>query len=115
MRKTEYAARIRLRYAMGIGLEEYSSRNIDMVRDFQSALMMTSGYIGWFDTWEKTLRIFVFEGSISRDKALKEARSIGFTSAGDIDGELFVSNAVLKRPHLKNVSTKKQYYRELYR
>ena len=37
-----------------------------------------------FDTWEKTLRIFVFEGPISRDKALKEARSIGFTSAGDI-------------------------------
>lgn len=109
-----YADRKRLRYGMGIGLEEYSSRNIDMVRGFQAELLISAGYIGWFDTWG-TLRVFVFEDVKSRDRALKEARSIGFGSAGQIDGELFISNAVMKRPHLKNANSKTQFYRELYR
>ena len=113
--KIRYDTRKRLRYGMGIGLEEYSSRNIDMVRDFQSILLILAGYIGWIDIWEKTLRGFVFEDAVTRDKALKEARSIGFESAGTIEGELFVSNAVLERPHLKSLNTKKQYYSELYK
>ena len=109
-----YTSRKRLRYGMGIGLEEYNSGNINMVRDIQSELMMSAGYIGYFETWG-TLRVFVFEDPKSRDRALKEARSIGFDSAGVIDGELFISNAALHRPHLQNYRRKEQFYKEYYR
>lgn len=109
-----YADRKRLRYGMGIGLEEYSSRNIDMVRGFQAELLISAGYIGWFDTWG-TLRVFVFEDMKSRDRALKEARSIGFGSAGQIDGELFICNSSLQRPHLETMRSKNYFYKEYYR
>ena len=109
-----YAARKKLRYGMGIGLEEYSRDNIRMVRDFQSELMTSPGYIGYFDTWG-TLRVFVFEDANSRNRALREAKSIGFDSAGKIVGELFVSNAALQRPHLETMRSKNYFYKEYYR
>lgn len=110
-----YAARKRLRYGMGIGLEEYNSGNIKMTRDFRAELMTSSGYIGYFDTWNDTLRVFAFEDPKSRDRALKEARSIGFDSAGKIEGGLFISNVELQRPHLQNIRSKGYFYREYYR
>lgn len=109
-----YAERKRLRYGLGIGLEEYSSRNIGMVRDFQAELLNSRGYIGYFDSWG-TLRVFVFENAQSRNRALREAKDIGFSSAGTIVGELFIGNSEMKRPHLQLAGRKDTFYREYYR
>ena len=110
-------SRKRLRYGMGISLEEYCSNNIGMVRQLQSELitLTSGGYIGYFDTWDKTIRILVFERCESRDKALEIARSIGFSSSGKIDGEVFVSNMDLQRTHLQHIRSSDQFYREYYR
>ena len=107
--------RTKIRYGMVISLEEYSSYNISMVRELQAELFISSGYIGYTDVYEKTGRLFVFEGPDSRDKALKDARSIGFGSAGSVVGNVFVSNAALQRPHLQNYRSKDQFYKEYYR
>ena len=114
--KRSYATYKRIRFGMGVSLEEYNSDNIRLVRTLQSEILTLSGYIGRFDTWERTtLRVFVFEDAASRDKAVRAARSIGFDSAGKVDGNIFISNADLQRPHLQNYRSKNLFYREYYR
>lgn len=110
-----YASKKKLRYGMGIGFEEYCPMNIKMVRDFQSELMRSRGYLGYFDTYNDKLRVFVFEDVKSRDRLLNEAHDIGFDSAGKIVGELFISNDSMKRPHMQDIRAKDQFYREYYR
>lgn len=104
----------RLRHGIGISLEEYCSRNIDMVRNFQ-AEALTNGYIGYFDALNNTLRVFVFDDKDEADRAIKVAHSIGLESAGAIEGFIIVSNDRLRRPHLKKIASKSRYYKELYR
>lgn len=112
--KRSYTTYKRIRFGMGVSLEEYNSDNIRLVRTLQSEILAIKGYIGRFDTWERTLRVFVFEDAASRDKAVRAARSIGFDSAGKVDGNIFISNANLERPHLQNYKAK-LFYREYYR
>ena len=113
--KRSYTTYKRIRFGMGVSLEEYCSDNIRLVRTLQSEILALRGYIGRFDTWERTLRVFVFEDAVSRDKAVRTARSIGFSSAGKVDGNIFISNADLERPHLQNYKAKTLFYREYYR
>lgn len=105
----------KLRYGMGISLEEYCSQNIDMVRSFQAEILILNGYIGYFDAMNTTLRVFIFDDKDDADRAVKVAHSIGFESAGMIEGLIIVSNNCLHRPHLQNIVSKNHYYRELYR
>lgn len=112
--KRSYTTYKRIRFGMGVSLEEYCSDNIRLVRTLQSEILALRGYIGRFDTWERTLRVFVFEDAASRDKAVRAARSIGFDSAGKVDGNIFISNTNLERPHLQNYKAK-LFYREYYR
>ena len=105
----------KLRCGIGISFEEYNSRNIEMVRNYQAEALRIDGYIGYFDTWNNTLRVFVFDNRDEADRALRIAHSIGFESAGAVEGFLFISNRELQRPHLQDIHAKKQFYRELYR
>lgn len=104
----------RLRYGMLISLEEYSAGNIDMVRNFQ-AEAMAGGYIGFYDTLSGKGRVFVYDEAHQADEAVRIAKSIGFSSAGRVEGEIFVKNSSLRRPHLKNIRRKDHFYREYYR
>lgn len=113
--RAETLTRKRLRYGFGIGCEEYSQENIGMVRNLQAELLTSAEYIGYFDAYEGKLRVFVFDTESDRDKALREARKIGFTSAGACEGILSASNADLQRPHLKTIKNKNTFYKELYR
>lgn len=105
----------RLRHGIGISLEEYCSRNIDMVRNFQAEALTLSGYIGYFDAMNTTLRVFIFDDKDEADRAVKVAHSLGFESAGPIEGFVIISNDRLRRPHLKKIASKSRYYKELYR
>lgn len=107
--------RIRLRYGFGIGRYEYSNENIYQVRELMTELLSSEKYIGYFDTWEDTLRVFVLEDSEAAARMLREARSIGFESAGMVDGIIAVSNSQLQRPHLKHLRRSYNYYKEYYR
>ncbi|MBR2674314.1 MAG: hypothetical protein IKE52_02520 [Mogibacterium sp.] len=102
----------RFRQGMGISLSEYS-RNKS--REFQTILMLLDGYIGYFDAWDETLRVFVFDNSDDADRAVKEAKYTGFESAGRIEGVLHISNADLERPHLKYIRKKSAFYAEYFR
>ena len=110
-----YVPRRKVRTALGISLEEYCSWNIYHVREFQTEAIMNPGYIGWFDAWNGTIRVFVFDGAESRDKALKAARSIGFETAGAVEGNLFLYNSELRRPHLERHTSRSSFYTEYYR
>ena len=113
--RAEALTRKRLRYGFGVGHEEYNRENIIKVRDLQAELLTSKEYIGYFDAYEGTLRVFVFDTEADRDKVLREAKRIGFKSAGPCEGVLSVSNADLKRPHLKTINNKNSFYKELYR
>lgn len=113
--KQEQLTRKRMRYALGIGLEEYNKVNIAAVRDFQAELLMSVGYIGYADIWCGTLRMFVFDTEPEMKRLHEEAKKLGFRTAGMIDGIVSVSNMDLKRPHLERIESKSAFYRELYR
>ena len=113
--RAEALNRKRMRYGFGVGLEEYSRRNIGMVRDLQAEILTSEDYIGYFDAYEGTLRVFVFDREAERDRILKEARRIGFDSAGGCEGILSISNADLQRPHLNKIRNNNTFYKELYR
>ena len=104
----------RLRYGMIISLEEYNRSNIYMVRNFQ-AEAMTEGYLGWACVMDEKARLFVYTSRTSAEKAVRIARNIGFESAGMVEGEIFISNSELSRPHLSNIRQKNYFYREYYR
>ena len=113
--RAETLNRKRMRYGFGVGFEDYNRENIIKVRDLQAELMSNGDYIGYFDTYGGSLRVFLFDNESGRDKALKEAKQIGFTSAGKCEGVISVSNAEIKRPHLDNIRNSHAFYRELYR
>ena len=113
--RAEALNRKRMRYGLGVGLEEYSPNNRNMVRDLQAELLTSQGYIGYFDTYEGTMRVFVFDKEDERDRIVKEARSIGFGSAGLCEGIISISNAELQRPHLDKIKNRNTFYKELYR
>lgn len=104
----------RFRQGVGIGLEEYGKDNFAMVREFQTELMMLRGYIGYFDTWDETLRVFIFDNIEDAAKAVKGAEQIGFRTVGNIEGPVHIANSELTRPHLKYYKGY-DYHRELYR
>lgn len=102
----------RHRSAMGIGTEELKDKA--KAAEFQTELLMISGYIGYVDIWDGSLRMFVFATKDSASSAIKAAQEIGFRSAGDICDFVAIRNSDLNRPHL-NKKKGHSYYRELYR
>ena len=113
--KQEQLTRKRMRYALGIGLEEYNKVNITAVRDFHAELLMSEGYIGFADIWCGTLRMFIFDTEQEMKRLHEEAKKLGFRTAGMIDGIVSVSNADLNRPHLSKIKDNAAFYRELYK
>ena len=51
----------KFRIGIGIGGKEYSDAGQYMRMNFQTELLMSDGYIGYFDTWTGDLRIFCFD------------------------------------------------------
>ena len=105
----------KIRFGMGISTEEYCPQNRDMARDFIAECLTHAGYLGFFETWDGTLRVFTFEKQEQAECMVKEAKRIGFATAGMIEGLVIVSNEDLQRPHLQNIRNKYSYYKEYYR
>lgn len=103
----------KFRLGLVIGTEELKEKKTDD-RDLMAELLMEPGYIGYIDIAEEKMRVYVFSNKQSREKILRIAKSFGFRTAGSIKDVVYISNEILKRPHLKYAS-KDNFYKELYR
>ena len=101
------------RSAIGISKEELIQAK-NKAAEFHTELLMISGYIGYVDIWNDTLRMYVFEKDDKCILALKAADQIGLESAGMINDFVCIRNSELERPHLSK-RRGHSYYRELYR
>ena len=105
-------AKARIRKAAAIGLNEISDRT--KTRELVTELAMISGYIGYIDVEEFGVRVYVFTDAESAEKMIKEAKKIGFRTAGEVEGTIVIKNTELERPHLKYMP-KKAFLKELYK
>lgn len=103
----------KFRTGMAIGLDELRTSPTE-ARDLMAELLMEPGYIGYIDTEEPKMRVYVFKDKHSREKMLQLAKKIGLRTAGSILDAVYVRNEDLQRPHMKYVS-KDNYYKELYK
>ena len=109
----QYAdAKARIRNAAAIGLNEISDRT--KTRELVTELAMICGYIGYIDVEEFGVRVYVFTDAESAEKMIKEAKKIGFRTAGEVEDTIVIKNTELERPHLKYMP-KKIFLKELYK
>lgn len=105
-------AKVKFRKAVAIGLTELSDkvRNKELVTE----LAMNSGYVGYMDIEDYAVRIYAFSDIESAEALVKEARKIGFRTAGMVEESLALKNSDLLRPHLKYMP-KSVFLKELYK
>ena len=105
-------AKSKIRKAAAIGLLELSDSY--KRRELVTELAMISGYIGYLDFDDYGVRVYVFTDSDSAERLVKEAKKIGFRTAGEVEGTIVIKNTELERPHLKYMP-KKVFLKELYK
>lgn len=105
-------AKTRIRKAAAIGLSELSDSL--KRRELVTELSMISGYIGYLDVVDYGVRVYVFTDSDAAEQLVKEAKKIGFRTAGEVEGTIMIKNTELERPHLKYMP-KKVFLKELYK
>ena len=109
-----YLKKKRFRQGVGVGLDDLADNPMEAA-SFNTELLMSNGYIGYFDNEEIRLRVFVFKNLETKEAFMKEAKKIKLRTLGAIADFVYVSNAELHRPHLKHHRGKKNYYSELYK
>lgn len=105
--------RPRFRIGMAIALQELKNDK-PAARQFNTEMLMNSGYIGFMDDENVGVRCFIFKRREDAESAVKSAKEIGFRATGMIADVIHVKNADLERPHLK-YAQKDNWYKELYK
>ena len=109
-----YLRKKRFRQGVGVGLDDLTDNPMEAAA-FYTELLMSKGYVGYFDNEEIKLRVFVFKNLETMEAFMKEARKIKLRTIGTIADLVYVSNAELHRPHLEHHRGQKNYYSELYK
>lgn len=105
-------AKTKFRKCAAIGLEDLNDRR--KILELNTELAMIGGYVGYLDIEDYGVRIYVFTDADSATRLVKEAKKIGFYSAGEVEGTMALKNTELQRPHLKYMP-RKIFLRELYK
>lgn len=105
-------ARVRFRKGAAVALEELSDKR--KKKELVTELAMISGYVGFIDIEDYGVRVYVFTNDESAQAMVKEARKIGFRTAGEVEESLALKNTELQRPHLQYIP-KDSFLRELYK
>lgn len=90
--------RKRLRFAMIISAEEWSSAARETRRDFMAELMMANGYIGTIHDETNGAEWFIFGNPDASMTTAEKAKRIGFESAGPVTDPQFIENSALAMP-----------------
>ena len=102
----------RFRQGIVIGAAELRDRFMKM--ELVSTLICMSAYIGYVDIYDETARLYVFNSEDGARIALREAKKIGYRTAGAVEGPIHISNADLHRPHLNRLrgyDFQREYYK----
>lgn len=105
-------AKIRFRKCAAISIEELDDRMKQ--RELHTELSMIGGYVGYLDIADYGVRIYAFANADDATRFIREARKIGFSSAGEVEGTIAIKNTELQRPHLKYMP-RNIFLRELYK
>lgn len=103
----------KFRTGLAVGLEELREDD-SKARDLMAELLMEPGYIGFIDTEDPKMRVYVFKDRQSKEKLLRFAKKLELRTAGSVLDTVHVRNEDLQRPHMKYIS-KDVYYKELYK
>ena len=109
-----YLSKKRFRQGVGVGLDDLAANKMEAA-SFYTELLMSNGYIGYFDIEDIGMRVFVFKDYDSTEAFMKEVRKINLRTLGRIADFIYISNSELERPHLKHHRGQKSYYSELYK
>ena len=83
-------------------------------RELVSVLICMHEYIGYVDIFDETARLYVFSSDAGACKALREAKKMGYRTAGRVDEQIFIRNSDLNRPHLNRLRGY-EFQREYYK
>ena len=102
----------RFRCCILIGMRELKDRMMN--REMNATLLCEPDFIGSVDIWDDEARLYAFASAETRDRILKEAKKIGFTTAGKTHEPVMLRNSDLNRPHLnrlKGYDFQREYYK----
>lgn len=104
------------RFRHGVVIATRELRDRYMTRELASDLLINAGYIGYKDIWSGEARLYIFDNPDDAAKIVKEARRIGFETAGPAADVIRIRNSDLERPHLNRMKRRSySYMKELYR
>lgn len=85
-----------------------------MKREWHTTLICMSEYIGFMEIYNGNARLYVFSSEDGAKSALREAKNIGYRTAGRVVESLFIKNSDLDRPHLnryRGYDFQREYYK----
>ena len=103
------------KFRYGVIIATFELGNKEKLRELQTENAMIDEYIGISPIWNGTAYIWVYQNKEAAERALREAKKIGFHSAGLTDEPIYVSNRSLMRPHLRKSKNHAAFMRELYK
>ena len=83
-------------------------------REMNSSLLGEPDFIGSVDIWDGDARLYAFSTAEALERMLKEAKKIGFTTAGKTHEPVMIRNSDLNRPHLNRLrgyDFQREYYK----
>ena len=105
-------AKTKFRKCAAISIEELDDRMKYI--ELHTELSMIGGYVGYLDITDYGVRIYAFTNADDATRFIREAKKMGFYSAGEVDGAMAIKNTELQRPHLKYMP-RNIFFQELYK
>ena len=106
--------KIKPRFRCCMLIAKYELKDSMKNKELNSSLICEEDYIGSVDIWDDEARLYAFSTVETMERMLKEAKKIGFTSAGKTHDPVMIRNSELSRPHLhrlKGYNFQREYYK----
>ena len=111
-KETDMATKTKIREGIVIGSAELKDGRLK--REWHTTLICMSEYIGFVEIYDGNARLYVFSSKDGAVMALREAKNIGYRTAGMAVGPIYIRNADLHRPHLSRYRGY-DFHREYYK
>ena len=104
--------RKKIREGIVIGSAELQDSR--MKREWHTTLICMNEYVGFIEIYDGTARLYVFSSEDGAKRALREAKHIGYRTAGRVADSIYIKNSDLNRPHLnryRGYDFQREYYK----